>query len=116
MQKIAVAFALIVGCSSSPSAAIAQKTPGSDWNRFLGPLGTSVSLEKGLISPWPKEGPKILWTRKLGIGYAMPSISRGKLYHFERVINTARLICCDADTGKELWTFEYPTTYRDKYN
>jgi outer membrane protein assembly factor BamB len=58
----------------------------------------------------------VLWTRKLGTGYAMPSISQGKLYHFERVVNTARLICCDATSGKELWTFAYPTIYRDKYN
>jgi outer membrane protein assembly factor BamB len=116
MRNLVFAVALLLGCSSAPSEAIAQKTVGSDWPAFLGPLGTSVSPEKGLISPWPKDGPKILWTRKLGIGYAMPSISRGKLYHFERELNTARLVCCAADTGKELWTFEYPTTYRDKYN
>jgi outer membrane protein assembly factor BamB len=124
---LAVSLLLLAGCSASstkdgvttvqnvnrPNAEISQ---ASDWPRFLGPLSTSVSLEKGLISPWPKDGPKILWKRKLGIGYAMPSISRGKLYHFERVDNTARLICCEADTGKELWTFAYPTDYRDKYN
>src|SRR5262249_29432421 len=45
-----------------------------------------------------------------------PSIANGKLYHFERLINTARLVCCDADTGTERWIFEYPTFYRDKYN
>src|SRR6478672_11610675 len=107
---------LLAGCTSSPSPALAQEPKGSDWPAFLGPLGTSVSLEKGLVVPWPKAGPKVLWTRKLGTGYAMPSISQGKLYHFERVINSARLVCCDAVSGKELWTFAYPTIYRDKYN
>src|SRR5436190_23062273 len=29
---------------------------GSDWEPFLGPFGTSVSPEKGIISPWPKQG------------------------------------------------------------
>jgi outer membrane protein assembly factor BamB len=105
---------LLAGCSSSSMQA--QPAQGTDWPAFLGPLGTSVSTEKGLLSPWPKDGPKILWTRKIGIGYAMPSISHGKLYHFERNLNTARLVCCNAETGRELWTFEYPTTYRDKYN
>jgi outer membrane protein assembly factor BamB len=28
----------------------------------------------------------------------------------------ARLNCWKADTGEELWRFEYPTDYRDKYN
>ncbi|HEX3316217.1 MAG TPA: PQQ-binding-like beta-propeller repeat protein [Gemmataceae bacterium] len=88
----------------------------SDWPAFLGPTGNSVSPEKGLKTPWPKEGPKILWQRELGIGYAMPTISRGKLYHVERVGDTVRIICMTADTGKELWTFEYPTDYRDRYN
>ena len=87
----------------------------SDWPSFLGPAGNSVSPEKGLQSPWPKAGPKILWQRSLGIGYAMPTISHGKLFHVERVVDTVRVVCMTADEGKELWTFEYPTTYRDRY-
>jgi outer membrane protein assembly factor BamB len=87
----------------------------SDWPSFLGPAGNSVSTEKGLKTPWPKDGPKILWQHKLGIGYAMPTVYRGKLYHTERVGDTVRVVCMTADEGKELWTFEYPTDYRDRY-
>src|SRR5207302_516907 len=83
---------------------------------FLGPQGNSVSTESGIIDPWPKEGLKVLWQHKVGIGYAMPSIAKGKLYHFERVGRTARCVCMSADTAKEIWSFEYPTEYRDKYN
>src|SRR5262249_8591726 len=93
----------------------ASSLRASDWPCFLGPNHNSVSAEKGLKTPWPKEGPKILWQRPLGIGYAMPSVANGKLYHFERVGDTARVICMSADTGKEHWTFEYPTDYRDRY-
>ncbi|MBX9681883.1 MAG: PQQ-like beta-propeller repeat protein [Gemmataceae bacterium] len=88
---------------------------GSDWPGFLGPLGASVSPEKGILSPWPKEGPKILWRQEVGIGYAMPSIVAGKLYHFERIGAKARLRCMNARTGEDLWSFEYPSIYRDKY-
>lgn len=117
MRRLFFLTLLLAGCSSSPPpVAVAQPAAGTDWPRFLGPLGTSVSTEKGLITPWPEKGPKILWQRKLGIGYAMPSIAAGKLYHFERDGNTARLLCCDAATGKDHWAFEYPTDYRDKYN
>src|ERR1700722_1353348 len=31
---------------------------GADWPKFLGPAGTSVSPEKGLL-PWPKQGLRI---------------------------------------------------------
>src|SRR5437762_2623390 len=57
---------------------------GSDWPRFLGPTGDSVSSEKGIITPWPREGLRIVWQRRLGVGYGMPSISKGRLYLFDR--------------------------------
>jgi outer membrane protein assembly factor BamB len=88
---------------------------GSDWPRFLGPTGDSVSTEKGIVTPWPEEGPRLVWHRRLGIGYAMPSISRGRLFLFDRVGNRARLNCWKSETGEPLWTFDYPTEYRDYY-
>ena len=48
-----------------PSLASAQ---GSDWPKFLGPLGTSVSTEKGIITPWPQAGLKIVWQKTIGPG------------------------------------------------
>jgi outer membrane protein assembly factor BamB len=114
----------------SPTAATAGgQTEGSDWPRFLGPLGTSVSTEKGIISPWPQEGLRLVWQRKLGTGYGAPSIAAGKLYVFDRDLEqvvidgkvryreskNARLVCLDARTSKEHWSFKYPTDYRDFY-
>jgi len=99
---------------------------GSDCPKFLGPLGTSVSTEKGIV--WPKNGPPVLWQREVGPGYCMPTISKGKMYVLdarrEKVINDvddvkvkmfARLICLDPRTGKEHWTFEYQYQYKDQF-
>lgn len=97
---------------SLPYLALAQ---GSDWPQFLGPLGTSVSTEKGILTPWPKDGPRILWHKELGIGYGMPTISKGKLFHFDRNGKNARLTCMDARTGAEKWTFEYLSIYKDSF-
>ena len=58
---------------------------GSDWPRFLGPTGDSVSPEKGIIAPWPKEGLRVVWHAEAGRGYGMPTISRGRLFLFDRV-------------------------------
>ena len=115
----------IIAATTTP--ALAQE--GHDWPQFLGPLGTSVSTEKGLLAPWPKDGLKVVWQRKLGTGYGMPSISKGKLYQFDREVEKAqvdgrtgyregklaRLTCMDSRTGKEHWTFKYPTDYRDHF-
>ncbi len=102
-----------------------QARAGRDWPRFLGPDGTSVSTEKGIITPWPKEGLRIVWQRQLGTGYGAPAIQNGKLYIFDRVIEKtatskrdtklARLSCVDARSGKEHWSFTYPTAYKDSY-
>jgi outer membrane protein assembly factor BamB len=89
---------------------------GTDWPIFLGPTGDSVSSEKGIISPWPKEGLRIVWQRKLGTGYSMPVIHKGRLYQFDRVGDKERLTCLNSETGEFLWGYSYPSTYRDKYN
>jgi outer membrane protein assembly factor BamB len=91
------------------------RTGGVDWPVFLGPAGNSTSPEKGIIAPWSKQGLRLVWQREVAEGYCAPAISQGRLFHFERVGNNARLVCLHSETGKELWKFEYPTQYRDKY-
>ncbi|HAA71224.1 MAG: hypothetical protein CMJ70_00700 [Planctomycetaceae bacterium] len=93
---------------------------GQDWTTFLGPTGDSKSAETGIVAPWPKEGPKLVWTRRVGTGYGIGSTSRGRYYHFDRwdprpraPSGKARLTCMHAETGKELWRFEYDTQYED---
>jgi outer membrane protein assembly factor BamB len=95
-----------------PALAHAQ---GSDWPKFLGPLGTSVSTEKGIINPWPKAGPKIVWHKEVGPGYGMPVIANRRLYHFDRNGKKLRLTCMDAKTGAHLWAFEYLSIYKDSF-
>ncbi|HEV3142436.1 MAG TPA: PQQ-binding-like beta-propeller repeat protein [Gemmataceae bacterium] len=92
---------------------------GSDWPRFLGPTADSISTETGIIKPWPKDGLKVVWQKKLSLGYAPPAVSRGRLFVFDSYIDAekkqilARLTCRNAETGAELWKFEYPTDYDD---
>ena len=86
---------------------------GVDWPDFLGPSRDSKSPETGIISPWPKEGPKIVWQMELATGYGIGSIAQGRLYHFERQGDKATLLCLKAETGEELWRFGYPTEYED---
>ncbi|HUG68545.1 MAG TPA: PQQ-binding-like beta-propeller repeat protein [Pirellulaceae bacterium] len=86
---------------------------GVDWPDFLGPNRDSKSSETGIISPWPEAGLKIVWQRELQTGYGIGSISKGRMYQFERQDNQATLLCLVAETGEELWRFQYPTDYED---
>src|SRR3954447_25244690 len=116
----------LVGCVSSTEEQtkkeeelppdLRTRKSGSDWPCFLGPTGDSVSTEKGIVTPWPKEGPKLLWEKKLGSGYATVVTSRGRLFLFDRVRDQARLQALKSETGDPLWSFEYETHYEDIYH
>lgn len=91
---------------------------GSDWTAFLGPTGDSKSSETGIIAPWPESGPRIVWQREIGSGYGIGSISAGRYFHFDRhqergSRGQARLTCMNAETGEDIWTFEYASEYED---
>jgi hypothetical protein len=89
------------------------RTAGVDWPHFLGPNRDSKSRETGVISPWPKEGPRIVWQMELGTGYGIGSVAKGRFYQFDRLGNKATLLCLKAETGEELWRFQYSTEYED---
>jgi outer membrane protein assembly factor BamB len=83
-------------------------TFAGDWPGYLGPKKDSTSVEKGLLRIWPKEGPKVLWTAPVGIGYGGPAVSGGKVYLLDRDDTIGdRLRCLDLSKGTELWNFAY---------
>lgn len=106
-----------VADAAAPSSVpnLAKRRRGVDWPKFLGPTGDSKSSETGLIAPWPAAGPRIVWQREIGEGYAIGSVSRGRYFQFDRFGPVARLDCLNAETGEPLWKFEYPTDYADLY-
>ena len=88
---------------------------GDDWPKFLGPTGDSKSRETGIRTEWPEEGPPLVWQKRVGDGYGMPTISRGRLLQFAQVDRQMRLTCMESETGKELWKFQYASDYQDLY-
>ena len=74
------------------------------WLTWRGPLGTSVSLEKGLPSKVDAKAP--LWSVDFP-GQSTPVIADGKLYINGYLGDGPELqeftACFDAETGKELW-------------
>src|SRR5207245_6858886 len=85
------------------------------WPGCLGTFGTTSSPEKGILTPWPEKGLRVVWQRRAGLGYGMPSISQGRLFLFDRQGDQARLTCLRPDSGEFLWKFEYPSDYEDFY-
>lgn len=88
---------------------------GVDWPAFLGPTGDSKSTETGILTAWEAGVPRLVWHTKLGTSYGAPTVSRGQLFQFDRYGKRARLSCLNAETGEELWRYEYDTDYEDMY-
>lgn len=79
-----------------------------DWPQYLGPDRNSTSDQKGILRSWPQEGPEVLWTVDIGIGYGGPIVKDGKIYLLDRDDEVGdNLRCFDLSNGKELWNFEY---------
>lgn len=113
---------LLVAASPAPFASGADGVPdlatrrdGSDWERFLGPEGNNRSSEVGLPKQWPTDGPRLVWGAVVGEGYSGPTVSRGRLFHFDRYGSEARLSCRRSETGELLWKSSYEMDYEDYY-
>lgn len=79
-----------------------------DWPQYLGPNGNSVSAQKNILRSWPENGPEVLWTVDVGIGFGGPVVKDGKVYLLDRDDEVGdNLRCFDLSSGKELWDFGY---------
>jgi outer membrane protein assembly factor BamB len=80
----------------------------ADWPWLYGPRRDQTSEQKGLLRTWPAEGPKLIWSIPLGVGFGGPAVVGGNVYLLDRdekVGDTLRVL--DLASGKELWTFAY---------
>jgi outer membrane protein assembly factor BamB len=97
--------------------ALAAVGSGEDWPQFWGPNRDGITSETNLMHAFPPEGPKVLWTVKLGQGYGGPSIQGGKVYVLDRVADKEEVLrCLDLQTGKEEWTCGYEAPGKVDHN
>jgi outer membrane protein assembly factor BamB len=97
IKLITIFVALSVACAFA-----------ADWPQYFGPKRDSTSAEKGILRSWPKEGPKVLWTAPVNVGFGGPAVSGGKVYLFDRDEKVGdSLRCLNFSDGKELWNFAY---------
>jgi len=87
------------------SGAQAEALPGS-WSAFRGDNHDGVSTDPTpLARSWGPQGPKVLWSVPVGIGYAAPAIRGGRVYllDYDEVKQADALRCLALADGKELW-------------
>ena len=95
LQQLFIAYAL---------STLVVDASAQDWPRFLGPTCDSKSTQTNLLREWPTEGPEVLWTVPVGIGYGGPVVEKGKVYLLDRDADKEEenMRCLTLDGGKEL--------------
>ena len=105
MARVVIALVMMLACV----------VRAHDWPQLLGPARNGVYAGTNLLSTWPKEGPRALWRKDVGQGFSGPVSASNRVVLFHRVDNAERVECFEAASGRRLWSFDYPTTYRDDF-
>ena len=80
----------------------------ADWPWVYGPARNGTSDQKGLLRTWPQDGPKVLWTAPVGLGFGGAAVSAGSVYVLDRDEKVGdKLRVFELASGKELWSFAY---------
>jgi outer membrane protein assembly factor BamB len=87
----------------------------SDWPQFLGPTRDGIYPGNDVASSWPKDGPPLIWQKNVGQGFSGPAVASGRVVMFHRLADKETVECLDSNSGKPIWSFDYPTKYRDDF-
>ena len=85
-----------------------------DWPQWRGPTRDGVAPPQKWSWEWPKEGPRKVWSANIGLGYASPIVSAGRVFAFGRVSRPVPgknwsevygdcVTALDTETGTVLW-------------
>lgn len=102
-----VALLLLTSATASLSAA--------DWPNWMGPNRNGSSPETGLLTDWPKAGPKVHWKVAGGDGYSSIAVAGGRAYTMVQRGKDEMVIALDAATGKELWATPVGPAFKNQY-
>ena len=101
------------------------------WPQWMGEERDGIWRESGVRKDLPEGTAKVLWRSPVALGYAGPTVAKGKVYMPDFVMadgdfdgnsqsahprkGVERILCLDAETGMPLWKHEYEVTYNVPY-
>jgi outer membrane protein assembly factor BamB len=111
MRRNGDAFDRIRLVATVVSVAGTAASAAEPWLQWGGPRRDFTVNAPALLDAWPEDGPKVIWQRPLGPGYAqITGDGDGKcLYTLYREGNDDVLVALDATTGKTLWSHRTTT-------
>ena len=86
----------------------------ADWATWLGPGRDGKSVETGLLTSWPRGGPKAVWkVNGVGEGYSSVAVVGNRLYTQGQEGGQQFVVALDAASGKPAWKTPTGKAYRN---
>lgn len=79
----------------------------AQWTQYGGPNQDFKVEDPGIALTWPDDGPRKIWSRKLGEGYSAILADRNRVYTMYREGRKEVAVCLDAKTGTTVWEYKY---------
>ena len=92
-----------------------MRVVADDWPQFLGPNRNGIYLGPPLAKSWPAAGPRVVWRKRVGQGFAGPVVAGNRLILFHRITDQEVVEALDARTGSPQWRYAYGTSYHDDF-
>ena len=88
---------------------------GDDWPNWLGLHKNGSSAETGLLTAWPKSGPKVLWKHAGGDGYSTVAIAKGRAITQVQHDGGEHVLALDAAKGTKLWETKIAPAFKNQF-
>jgi outer membrane protein assembly factor BamB len=101
-----------MGSDENTALVTAVVDPG-DWPGFRGPNRDGRLKGVKIETDWARHPPKELWRHRIGPGWSSFAVIGQRVYTQEQRDKVEAVVCYDAATGKEIWSYENETRFNE---
>ncbi len=102
-----------VAAKSTASTAREWIVQPGDWPEFRGPRRDGVVKGLSIRGDWQAVPPRLVWRQRIGPGWSSMIVVDGFLFTQEQRGELEAIVCYDAATGKEIWSYESPGRFNE---
>lgn len=104
---------ITTGLISAVMAVATLPASGGDWPQILGPNRAGLAAaDERLADAWPAAGPRQVWKRPVGSGYAGVAVAGNRVFLFHREGDREVTEALEAHTGQSLWRADHATRFQ----
>jgi outer membrane protein assembly factor BamB len=87
-----------------------------EWPQILGPNRNGIAVDEKLTDSLRASGPKAVWSKPVGEGFAGVAVTNGLAVIFHRQGDDEVAEAVDATTGQLNWKVGFPTSFASQYS